>query len=453
MTFGHIIVYNVNRRISMNSIVNFKVKNFRSFYNETIFSMQATTNNEYNEFNTFLCDNKLLVGNENKLLKTALMFGANASGKSNLVKALDHMRLMVLNSANTNNPMIVPAIQNTTPFAFYKNSDKEPSLFEIEIISNDIFYDYGFEIANQRITLEFLKKRTNGRLVNVFERELNYINFGKTTKNNNVENISSQSLFVSFANTPFLALDKDIIQDLKNVYNWFSEPNLFIINEYIMNRYKVYQEENGKYAKMALDFLKKADIGIEDFSVVQQKLADKTSPFINVYGKHPPQVETSDNEVLGLDLKTDFNVYDYKNNVVDKKEIFIEKDYGFHSDGTYRLMQILGLILKVLDKGGILVVDEIDSKLNFLIVDYIFKAFNSINKNINNAQLITTAHNVLLMDDGLRRDQIYFASKNKFGSTEIYSLADFNDIRKTDLFSKKYLLGFYSAIPNLKEDF
>ena len=152
-----------------------------------------------------------------------------------------------------------------------------------------------------------------------------------------------------------------------------------------------------------------------------------------------------------LDLKTEFNVYDENKNIVGKKSILLERDYGFHSDGTYRLLSILGLILKVLDKGGVLVIDEIDSKLNFLVVDCILKSFNSINKNINNAQLIATVHNVMLMDGDIRRDQIYFASKDEYGSTEIYSLADFKDVRKTDLFSKKYLAGFYSAIPHIKE--
>jgi len=113
-------------------------------------------------------------------------------------------------------------------------------------------------------------------------------------------------------------------------------------------------------------------------------------------------------------------------------------------------MSILGTVLQALDKGSIVLVDEIDSKLHFLIVDYIIKAFNSISENANHAQLIATAHNVLLMDGDLRRDQIYFTSKDKYGATEINSLADFNDVRKTDLFSKKYLAGFYSAIPNIK---
>ncbi len=430
----------------MNSLVNFKIKNYRSFYEETIFSMQALPKKEFSELNTFFCNDKLLPKNENELLKTATIFGANASGKTNLIKALEFMRTLVLTSSNPMNP----AVQNNTPFAFYNLSEREPTLFEIEIIMNGIFYDYGFEITNKQITKEFLKKRTNVRIVDVFERTILGIVLNNSNKQQ-MGNINNQSLFVSFANTPFLALDDIIVQDLKNVFDWFSEPNLVIVNENIVNKYRIYQEEKGKYANMALDFLKQADIGIENFSVVQEKLGDITSPFIQVKrGNHMPQVMPVDQEVVGLDLKTEFNVFDKDNNIVDKKEVYLERDFGFHSDGTYRLLSILGLILKALDKGGVLVIDEIDSKLNFIIVDYIFKAFNSINRNVNNAQLITTAHNVLLMDEDLRRDQIYFAAKNKQGATEFYSLADFNDVRKQALFSKKYLAGFYSAIPNIK---
>ena len=429
----------------MNNIVNFKVKNFRSFYNETIFSMQASTNKEYAELNTFLCNEKLFPKNENELLKSAILFGANASGKSNLVKALEYMKNVILTSSNPLNPLV----QNNTPFAFMNTSKDESTLFEIEIVANDIFYDYGFEIKQKQIVNEFLKRRTNGRLVNIFSRNLMGIDLQTPNKSSSIDTISPQSLFISFANTPFLALDKDTVVDLKNVFNWFSEPNLFIVTEGTINKYRIYQEEDGKYAKLALEFLKQADIGIEDFSVVQEKLGEDNAPFI-MKGKHPPQIFSFEKELLTLDLKTKFNVYDKDDNVVGEKDVYLERDYGFHSDGTYRLMSILGLILKTLDKGGVIVIDEIDSKLNFLVVDYISKSFNSINKNIKNAQLISTVHNVLLMDDGLRRDQIYFASKNKVGATELYSLSDFNDVRKTDLFSKKYLAGFYSAIPNLK---
>ncbi len=429
----------------MNNIVNFKVKNFRSFYNETIFSMQASNNKEYAELNTFLCNEKLFPKNENELLKSAILFGANASGKSNLVKALEYMKNVILTSSNPLNPLV----QNNTPFAFMNTSKDESTLFEIEIVANDIFYDYGFEIKQKQIVNEFLKRRTNGRLVNIFSRNLMGIDLQTPNKSSSIGTISPQSLFISFANTPFLALDKDIVVDLKNVFNWFSEPNLFIVTDETINNYRIYQEEDGKYTKLALEFLKQADIGIEDFSVVQEKLGGDNAPSV-MRGKHLPQILPFQKELLALDLKTKFNVYDKEANVVGEKDVYLERDYGFHSDGTYRLMSILGLILKTLDKGGVIVIDEIDSRLNFLVVDYILKSFNSINKNIKNAQLISTVHNVLLMDDGLRRDQIYFASKNKVGATELYSLSDFNDVRKTDLFSKKYLAGFYSAIPNLK---
>ncbi|MBO7527036.1 MAG: ATP-binding protein [Clostridia bacterium] len=367
----------------MNSLVNLKIKNFRSFYEETIFSMQAISNKEFAELNTFKCDEKIFPKYENELLKTAVIFGANASGKTNLVKSLDFMRALVLTSSNPLNPVV----QQNTPFAFFDGSDKESTLFEIELVAKDIFYDYGFEITNNQFTNEFLRKRTNGRLVDIFNRNIIGVDLNTSKKKkNSIGNINSQSLFLSFANTPFLALDEETILDLRNVLEWFSEPNLIIVNDEVMNKYKIYQEDDGKYAKLALDFIKQADIGVENFSVVQEKIADKTDPYIRVKGKHPPQFMPLDKEVLGLDLKTEFNVFNKEHNIVGKKEVYLERDFGFHSDGTYRLLSILGLILKVLDRGGVLVIDEIDSKLNFLIVDYIFKSFNSINKNINNAQ-------------------------------------------------------------------
>ena len=108
-----------------------------------------------------------------------------------------------------------------------------------------------------------------------------------------------------------------------------------------------------------------------------------------------------------------------------------------------------GFILVALEQGKVIFVDEIDSKLHFLVADYLLKLFNSIDKNPNNAQLICTAHNVMLMDEDFRRDQIYFTSKNKIGVSSLISLADYKGVRKNDLFSKKYLAGFYSDIPNM----
>ena len=165
----------------------------------------------------------------------------------------------------------------------------------------------------------------------------------------------------------------------------------------------------------------------------------------NKYG----QLKQENENMYNIDLDTQFNVYNNKNEKIATKDIMLFKDKGFHSEGTIRLLCYLGYILAALDKGKIIFIDEIDSKLHFLVADYLLKMFNSIDKNPNNSQLICTAHNIMLMDDDLRRDQIYFTSKDEYGVSSLVSLADYKGVRKNDLFSKKYLAGFYLKLPNL----
>ena len=153
--------------------------------------------------------------------------------------------------------------------------------------------------------------------------------------------------------------------------------------------------------------------------------------------------------MYNIDLDTVYNVYDKDDNIVKNAEVLLYRDRGFHSEGTIRLLCYLGWILYALDKGNVILLDEIDSKLHFLVADYLIKMFNSIDHNPNNAQLICTAHNVMLMDDNLRRDQIYFTCKNAVGVSELSSLVDYTNVRKKNLFSKKYLAGFYSNLPNM----
>lgn len=416
----------------MNSLVKFKVKNYRSFYNEVMISLEATKNKEFSEFNTFLSPKKLLSKNNNELLKSLVYFGANASGKSNIIKAINYVRNCVL----TSNYPLNNFIMHNEPFAFKDSACDESTSFEIDIIANDIFYSYEFEILRNEIKTETLKKRTNGRLIEVFNRKKSEVTIGNDTFNGKV-NLSS--LFLSYAATPFLSVKENVISDLKNVFLWFCEPNLIIIDSTTINKYAIYCEE--KYAESALEFIKKADIGIENFFVEKREIEEEIPQLIPLHVKR---------NVTQIDLKTQFNVYDDNQNIVGKKDIYLTKDMNFHSDGTKRLFSILGIVLKVLNEGGVIFFDEIDSKLNFVIVDFILKCFNSIDKNLKNGQLICNAHNVLLMDGDSRRDQICFASKNKFGVTELYSLGDFKDIRKSDLFSKNYLAGFIRQFLMLK---
>ena len=204
--------------------------------------------------------------------------------------------------------------------------------------------------------------------------------------------------------------------------------------------------------------MKKADIGITDFTVVKDKVANVTTPKdilnLNTQLQINPsllsgQYKAKNDNLYHIDVRTDFNIYDNNDNIIDTKQVMLFKENGFNSEGTVRLLCYMGWILAALDQGRTIFIDEIDSKLHFLVADYIIGMFNSIEDNPKNAQLICTAHNIMLMDEGLRRDQIYFTSKDKFGKSTLVSLADYNGVRKTDLFSKKYLAGFYAALPDL----
>ena len=410
--------------------------------------MQATSDTTYNQLNTFFADEKLLPKDENELLKSAVIFGGNASGKSNIIKAFTYMvNVIKFSSAQ------VPVVAGNEPFAFKEDSDNKNSLYEVEFITNNIYYKYGFELCKGLVKSEWLYKREE-RLTKVFDRRNNKLDvMGIQKQALSLIKIPEATLFLSIGNNYNLDTNKYF----KDVITWFI--NIPIVFENSANLLEIYTWENGKYKKLALDILKKADIGITDFKVVKQKIGNVSNPndMINIGSQMPVdpekwgQIKAENQNIYSLDLRTDFNIYNDENKITGKKSVYLYKENGFNSEGTVRLLCYLGWILLALDTGNTIFIDEIDSKLHFLVADYIIKLFNSIEYNPKNAQLICTAHNVTLMDEGLRRDQIYFTSKNYQGESSLVSLADYNGVRKTDLFSKRYLAGFYADLPNLNK--
>lgn len=428
-------------------LVNFRFKNFKSFYNENNLSLQATKDNELEEINTFNVNKTLFNKTEQpELLKSAIIFGSNASGKSNVIKGITYM----YNAIRLSSAQQIDVIKNNETFAFYENANNEISLYEVEIIQNNNLYKYGFTILQGKIEKEWLYKR-NERTTIVFEREKNKLNLTGNELVQSLINIPETTLFLSIGSN----FNLSISNYLKDVLDWFN--NIIIVFENNANSLDIYSVENQKYKKLAIEILKKADIGIQNMTVVKDKIASlqdlnsvlafnmqfQSNP--NKYG----QLKQENENMYNIDLDTQFNVYNNKNEKIATKDIMLFKDKGFHSEGTIRLLCYLGYILAALDKGKIIFIDEIDSKLHFLVADYLLKMFNSIDKNPNNSQLICTAHNIMLMDDDLRRDQIYFTSKDEYGVSSLVSLADYKGVRKNDLFSKKYLAGFYLKLPNL----
>lgn len=428
-------------------LINFRFKNCRSFYDEANLSMQATSDTTKSEINTFFVNEKAMPKGDNELLKSAVVFGGNASGKSNILKAFAYMLNMIrLSSAQ------FPMVAINEYFAFRSGTDSENSLYEVEIVENGIYYKYGFELQKGVVVHEWLYKREE-RLVKVFERNHGKLEImGVGSQAINLIKIPNVTLFLSIGNNYNLEINKY----LTDVMRWFM--NVMIVFENAANSLDIYTLEDGKYKEQALEILKRADIGISDFEIVKDKIANVANPQdvlnLNTQMQINPkllsgQLKQENENLYQIDMRTEFDIYDENDNVVGSKPVMLFKENGFNSEGTVRLLCYLGWILAALDHGRPIFIDEIDSKLHFLVADYIICLFNSIEHNPHNAQLICTAHNVMLMDEGLRRDQIYFTSKDSFGKSSLVSLADYNGVRKDDLFSKRYLAGFYASLPDL----
>lgn len=430
-------------------LVNFRFKNFRSFKDENILSMQAANYKEHMDFNTFEVPNRLLP-KDNVLLKSTVIYGPNASGKSNILKGLLYMQNAILLSSAP----AIGVIKNNESFAFLENSEAEESIYEVEFIENNTNYLYNFTIKNKAVFSESLYKRTDRR-VNIFERNENAIKISLLgNKPLSFIRIFKETLFISTASQSYNLPDA-VKQAINDTINWFKR--LMIIFEENINMFGIYEIENQKYLKEAVEILKLADMGIKGFSVHKETLATNRDILahkpIDIPFDPFSKIEQDNIGIGKADIKTKFNIYNSNKEIVGEKEVFLLRDYGFNSEGTKRLLFYLGWIIAALDQGRVILIDELDSKLYFLLADYILKSFNSIIKNPKNAQLIATAHNLMLMDGDIRRDQIYFTSKDDYGISALASLADFKNVRKDDLFSKKYLLGFYSKLPNMNEEF
>ncbi len=430
-------------------LINFRFSNCRSFYEETELSMEATKDSELREINTFAVDDNLMKGGDSELVKSAVIFGGNAAGKTNVLKALAYMKNVLLLSASQ-----FPIVANNEFFAFYDFARGEESVYEVEIIQNGSYYKYGFSVLNGAVKAEWLDRRKE-RLTPVFKRVDNTLEItGLPKQASKLINISPNTLFLSVSKN----FQLDINTYMEDVMEWFA--NLLIVFEKDANILDIYTLENRKYREQALRILKLADIGIKNMRVKKDKIANVTDfndmLRINAQMQINPmglgQLKQEEKNLYNLDLETFFEVYDRKGKVKGNLDILLFKHAGFNSEGTERLLCYLGWVLAALDQGRVIVIDEIDAKLHFLVADYLLHLFNSIDKNPKNAQLICTAHNVMLMDEDLRRDQIYFTSKDEHGESMLVALSDFNNVRKNDLFSKKYLAGFYAGLPNMKDD-
>ncbi len=417
-------------------LVGFTFENFASFYNNTEFAMTVSGNDSrYKELNTFSTPH-------GELLKSCFMYGANGSGKTNFIDALAFMKYIVTAELDVQSRII----SKPNYFLFNNVAKDKPTSFSIAFIVEGILYDYGFSVLNNKIIKEYLDKKEK-RTVNVFTRN------GSTFENikinskefKNVEHVIKNTredvLFLSWANF----CNNEMAM---KIYKWFEAIQIFDADDtnQLLSVTVNYMEEHENGKKDIVELMNKLGIPIDDFEM--EITDDKMSETLMAALKKSYKEKFKNMmNVKNIDLKVKQRVYD-KN-----WENYTMSDFGFEleSAGTRKLFEIAGPIISAINNGSVVLIDEIDARLHPALVRHLVMMFNSLSQNPNNAQLICNTHDVTLLDEDIRRDQIYFLEKDEYGVSKLYSLCDFKGIRKDSKILKQYLLGVYGALPNIKD--
>ncbi len=402
-------------------ILEIRLSNFFSINEEVILDMRAAN---IKSKNAKFLKNNVFKYNDNSILKTVVLYGANASGKSNIIKAIRFCSLMVINSHNHNENVIF----NFKKFKF-KNSSKKPSNYFIRFVSNNIEYEYSYSLLQDRIVTESLHYYPKGRIAKIFTRDERLgdskkekYSFGSIIKRpfDVADNTSDKTLYISRASQ----MDRDIAKEIFSYFN-----NTFILGYIGYNAPQV-EVLFKKYKEQLLEALKIADSDIVDIKINKVK-----QPRKNINANLDDQTLSIEDVIQdALQIKT----Y-HKADPSVGFDLLLEE-----SEGTKKLFVIMLGILDIVSHNKILMIDEIGESLHTDIIEYIFNLFRAGNK----AQLICTTHNTRFLDlKKFRKDQIFFVNKKPDASTDLYSLYDYSDFRDTMDLEKAYLQGRFDAVP------
>jgi AAA15 family ATPase/GTPase len=427
-------------------LIEFSVENFLSYKELSTLSMvSAKSYREHQTTNTI--QNQGL-----QLLKSAIIYGNNASGKSNLLEAIGFMKAMVLNSFRDalleNNEKKIPLEK----FALSTKTGRETSFFEILFFQGGTKYRYGFELDADRVVAEWLF-HTTSKEVYLFKRDLQHIEINKNSFKEGLgkeDDVKENVLFLSVLAT----FGKEVSS---NIVEWFKKLNLINgIHDRLHKRYTIDKLKSDKnFFDWALRFIKyleianltttEEDVGNLDLETLRER--EKDEEIINLF--------TSIQKIRAKQPKRDqlityHRIYDENNVLAGTVPFNFDSQ---ESEGTKKLLYLLGPWYDSLQNGKILVVDELDSRLHSQLTLKLIDFFHR--SNAISAQLICAVHDVSLLNKTtFRRDQIWFVEKNQFGASELFSLADFktDTVRNQSAFAKNYLDGRYGAVPYFGAD-
>lgn len=420
-------------------LITLTSSNFRSFKDTTVFSMEATKLKNLKESNVFN------VGNI-ELLSSAVVFGANASGKSNFIKLFDKMKNIIKNNSDIQKIKHYPH----EPFLLDIDTRENPTKFEIEIAIEEVKYKYGFIISKSaKIEKEWLYSKNlkpYAKEIELFSRIDGKIILNQEYKDSKilVEKTSPEALFL-VVTTQF---NHSVSQ---KIYNWFEKTLVFSnINSQGLIPFTYEKLKEPKYKEKILNLIKNLDFGISDIESKELTFEDIEKNLPNDFKdlSHLPKEIRDRIKAEGI-TKIDIKHALYKGEEFIKYEDF---ELDFESDGTQKLLLISAPIVDSLLEGYTVFIDELDNSLHTDIVRAIVFLYNNKESNKKNAQLIFSTHDTNLLDQELfRRDQIWFAQKDIYGKSELYSLIEFGrgKLRDDLVLEKNYISGKFGAKPNI----
>jgi len=422
----------------------FSFGNYRSFKDINTLNMSAAKiTSKHSEIDI---DNIIHGNNIEKIsfLKSKAIYGANASGKSNIIHAFIVFFRIISNSVKDENILnLVDAFRLST------ETEDEPSFFQIVFWDKRVKYRYGFELNDKEVSSEWLYGKPGERELCYFIRdgkeivELDKTNFSEAYKlktlladddSGDNEIFRNNSLFLStLASFGFAKLAKQLIKSMTSVYV------ISGLGHQGMHQYAGDALEDKTKKKYILDFLKTGDIGIEDIETVEISTKDVPDDVDEDLKK---RIQKSDKKKLLISTRKKF---DAENNYVENESF----SFTIHeSEGTQKLFELSPFIYQALKEEKTIIIDEFDARFHPLLTKKIVELFNSPQN--KGAQLIFTTHDTnLLSPDLLRRDQIEFVEKDKYGASHLYNLVQFKGIRNNASFEKDYIQGKYGAIPFL----
>lgn len=417
-------------------LVMFKANNYMSFKDDVILDLRKANYREH-------MNHVFLVNNEVELLKTVAIYGANASGKSNLISAISSYRNIIVGQLfseesreedNDNN--IKANNKKIRSFLLNKSSD-EIIEFEMVFSYKDTLFQYGYSIEKNIIKTEWLYIDNK----EIYDRKNNTVEIKTGTKYEkilkNYTKLREDRLYIALLD---YFVTEEILKEKINIFTEYIKEKLNIYFEIIiestikgvagMVSISDKLVENDTFRMKVSEYISKIDVGIKEIIVDEEVVTNR---------------RTGDKRKEAT-IKCVHNVYDAYGEIIGEKAFELYDE----SSGTIRFISFIQNILELIEEGGVFVVDELSSRLHPLLTKFIVDIFQSdVNK--KNAQLIFTTHDLSLLNgEQFRRDEIVLMDKNEQGVSNIYSLADLG-VRKDASYSKDYLKGKYGAIPIIKE--